>query len=68
MKLEQIKVLVKASPKIFLWSSLTQQHGAFFHVSKSAVSEYLNSITTDDDFLVEIDQVGDLYLGSPVES
>jgi hypothetical protein len=63
MKLEQLKVLVKASNKIFIWSNLSSQHGAYFHVTKSAVSDYLNTLSSQDDFSVEIDELGDLYLG-----
>jgi hypothetical protein len=68
MNLEQIKILVKASNKIFIWSSLSQQCGAYFNISKSALSEYLSTIATDDDFPVEMDELGDLYLGSQLES
>jgi hypothetical protein len=68
MNLEQVKVLVKASTKIFIWSSLSPECGAYFPVSKAALSDYLNTITTDGDFLVEMDELGDLYLGCPAES
>jgi len=63
MKLEQLKVIVKASNKVFIWSKLSSQCGAYFHVNKSTVTEYLGTIATDDDFAVEIDELGDLYLG-----
>lgn len=68
MKLEQLKVLIKASNKIFIWSKLSHQCGAYFHVNKATLSEYLVTIATDDDFIVEIDELGDLYLGrSPAD-
>jgi hypothetical protein len=63
MKLEQLKIIVKASNKVFIWSKLSNQHGAYFHVNKSTVTEYLAAINTTDDFSVEIDELGDLYLG-----
>lgn len=68
MKLEQLKVIVKASNKVFIWSNLSDQCGAYFHVTKSAISEYLNTLLTEDNFLVEIDELGDLYLGAPGEA
>jgi len=68
MKLEQLKVLIKATNKIFIWSNLSDQCGAYFHVNKATLSEYLNTITTEDDFKVEMDELGDLYLGAESSS
>lgn len=63
MKLEQLKVLVKASNNIFIWSQLNSDHGAYFQVTKAALNDYLRTITTTSDFPVEIDEIGALYLG-----
>lgn len=68
MKLEQLKVIIKASNKVFIWSSLSANCGAFFNVSKSALADYLSSIASEDDFIVELDEIGDLYLGGITES
>lgn len=67
MKLEQLKVIVRASNKIFIWSQLNPECGAYFQVTKAALNDYLRTITISSDFLVEIDEIGDLYLGKSPE-
>ena len=68
MKLEQLKVMIKASNKVFIWSSLSANCGAYFNISKTTLIEYLNIISSDEDFIVEIDELGDLYLGADLDN
>lgn len=63
MRLEQLRLLIKASNKIFIWAQLSETCSAYFQVSKSTLNEYLVTVATNDDFPVEIDEVGDIYLG-----
>ncbi|RJR08390.1 hypothetical protein C4588_05665 [Candidatus Parcubacteria bacterium] len=65
MTLSQLKVLVKTSNKVFIWSTLSETHSAYFNISKATILDYLDSIdSTNSAFNVELDEVGDLYLGA----
>lgn len=63
MNQKQVGALIKASPRIFVWAQLSENVGAYLSVSKASLIEFLTTISVEDDFFVEIDEEGHLYLG-----
>ena len=61
-----LESLVKASPKVFVWVTFSNNHSAYIQISKTALQEYVSSLDdSTDEFFVEILNNGELYLGHP---
>jgi hypothetical protein len=62
---DQLRVLCKASPKIFVWVELSEKRAAYLQITKSTLNEYLSSVEFDpsDKAIIEIGEEGELYLG-----
>ena len=65
MNFEQLRLLIKAASKIFVWVKLSEERAAYFQTTKSAVNEYLSSIDPafEEKVYIEIGEEGELYLG-----
>lgn len=68
MTLYQLRILIKAAPKIFLWAALSNELYAYFLVNKSVITEYLDTIDEISEEIInaEISDNGELYLGRPL--